>query len=321
MSAAKRRRRRRGIIPTLFTILLVILLYFAYPYIMEYLDPSEPAPQPPAVIPVGEGEYIELHMIDIGQGDSILIRTAEGNVLIDAGPGKSEDELKAYLTSLSITEFEYAVFTHMDEDHIGGADMIMTDYTVSNVIMPDADADTKTYLKMMEAIDTSGATVIKTDSGDEYTLGSMTLTVLSPVEGKKYNNKNNYSVVMRLDFGETSIMLTGDAEEQVEEQLLEMYGTEMLDCDILKVGHHGSDSSSTPEFLAAVTPEFALISCGEGNSYGHPHAITVTSLTNVGADIYRTDELGSIILTTDGELIKIVGTNANGATGESEKVN
>ena len=321
MSAAKRRRRHRGIIPTILTIILVILLYFAYPYIMEYIDPSEPAPQPPEVIPVGDGEYIELHMIDIGQGDSILIRTAEGNVLIDAGPGKSEDELKSYLTSLSITELEYAVFTHMDEDHIGGADMIINEYTVSNVIIPDATADTKTYLKMMEAIDTSGTNVIKTDSGDEYTLGSMTLTVLSPVEGKKYSNKNNYSVVMRLDFGETSIMLTGDAEEQVEEQLLEMYGVEMLDCDILKVGHHGSDSSSTPEFLAAVTPEFALISCGDGNSYGHPHTVTVTNLTAAGADIYRTDELGSIILTTDGELIKIVGTNANVATGESESVN
>ena len=135
-----------------------------------------------------------------------------------------------------------------------------------------------------------------------------------------HNNKNNYSVVMRLDFGETSIMLTGDAEEQVEEQLLEMYGTDMLDCDILKVGHHGSDSSSTSEFLAAVTPEFALISCGEGNSYGHPHAVTVTNLTAIGADIYRTDELGSIILTTDGELIKIVGTKANEANGETVAV-
>ena len=126
---------------------------------------------------------------------------------------------------------------------------------------------------------------------------------------------------MRLDFGETSIMLTGDAEEEVEEQLLELYGAEMLDCDILKVGHHGSESSSSTEFLAAVTPEFALISCGEGNSYGHPHSITITNLTNIGADIYRTNELGSIILTTDGELVKIVGTNANEAAGESEAVN
>ena len=317
---AKRRRRRRGILPSLLTIILAILLYFAYPYIMDYLDTPEDTPPPPEVIPVGEGEYIELHMIDIGQGDSILIRTSGGNILIDAGPGKSEDELKAYLASLSITEFEYAIFTHMDEDHIGGADMIMTDYTVSNVLMPDADADTKTYLKMIEAIEASEAVVTKTDSGDQYTIGSMTLTVLSPVEGKKYNNKNNYSIVIRLDFGETSIMLTGDAEEEVEEQLLQLYGTDMLDCDILKVGHHGSESSSTIEFLEAVTPEFALISCGEGNTYGHPHSITITNLTAIGADIYRTDEIGSIILTTDGELIEIVGTNANQATGETEAI-
>ncbi|MBQ9079985.1 MAG: MBL fold metallo-hydrolase [Clostridia bacterium] len=295
---AKRRSRRNTAIKniTLFLLLVAIAVavYFLSPYLEQYFGE-----EPREAIPVGDGEYIEIHVIDVGQGDSILIRTAGGDMLIDAGPSSGEDELKAYLTEMQVADLEYAVFTHPDADHIGNADMILTDYTVSNVIMPDREATSKTYERMMTALEASGANVVEPVPESSFTLGSMTVTILAPV-GEKYSSTNDYSVVMRLDFGETSFMMTGDAEEHAEEDILERYSTAMLDCDVLKVGHHGSDTSTSQAFLDAVSPELALISCGEGNTYGHPYAVTLQKLEAASAEIYRTDEWGSIVLISDG---------------------
>lgn len=296
---------KRGVISFVCILLIALIIYFAYPYLNEMFGETPPEHK---VIPVGDGEYIEVHIIDVGQGDSILIRTSGGNMLIDAGPGSAEDELKDYLTELEITDIEYAVFTHPDEDHIGGADMIMTDFTVSNVIMPDKDPGTKTYLRLTQAIEASktanNTALMLPDPGAEYTLGAMTATVLAPLS-EKYSDTNDYSVVMRLDFGDTSFMMTGDAENKSEKEMVAKYGTDILDCDVLKVGHHGSDTSTTPEFLASVSPQIALISCGVGNTYGHPCAVTLQKLLDAGAVIYRTDELGSIIVVSDGKTVSV----------------
>lgn len=228
-------------------------------------------------------------------------------MLIDSGPGKAESQLKEYLTSVEVKDIEYAVFTHPDADHIGNADMIMTDYTVSNVIIPNKEATSKTYQRMMTAIDASGATVIAPKPEMEFALGSMTVTILAPIS-TKYTDTNNYSVVMKLEFGETSFMMTGDAEEKSELEMLAKYSADLLKCDVLKVGHHGSATSTTLDFLKAVSPSIALISCGEGNTYGHPYAATLQKLEAVGARIYRTDEQGSIILTSDGKAVTVKTT-------------
>ncbi len=294
-------KKTKKLISFLFVLILALLIYFVYPYLQEMMGDYGYRGEP---IPIGDGEYIEVHMIDVGQGDSILIRTAGGNMLIDAGPGKAEDDLQYYLDTIGVENIEYAVFTHPDEDHIGGADMIMKEYTVSNVIMPDKDPGTRAYERLEAAIDESGAKRILAEPGTEYTLSAMTVTVLGPLS-EKYSATNNYSVVLKLEFGETTFMMTGDAEIKSEEEILSQYTMNFLDCDVLKVGHHGSDTSSSSAFLNAVTPEYALISCGTGNTYGHPDAGTLNKLEDRGAEIFRTDKLGTVILTSDGENIEI----------------
>lgn len=301
---AKRRKRRykkilRSIIVLIILVALSLLLTYLAPYIKEHFgeQPREP-------IPVGDGEYIEIHVIDVGQGDSILVSTSAGYMLIDSGPSSAEQDLKNYLDEMDVEKIEYAVFTHPDADHIGNADMILTDYTVSNVIMPGHSKTTQTYRNMIDAFNASGAELIAPEPSYEFEMGAMTVTILGPIEDN-YKSTNDYSVVMRLDFGETSFMMTGDAEEVAEEDILGRFGTDVLDCDVLKVGHHGSSTSTTKEFLDAVSPELAVISCGEGNKYGHPHAETLSKLTAASAEIYRTDEWGSVVLVSDGTDITV----------------
>jgi len=249
-------------------------------------------------------------MIDIGQGDSILIMAPEGNILFDAGENKKESEtkLKNYLDGVGVKEIDYFILSHHDADHIGGADMVIDTYTVSTVIMEDWDSSygnkTGVYNSVIESISKSEGTETKNyDPGDKLSLGELHLEFLGPV--KEFNDKNEDSIVVRVDFGENSILMTGDAEEGAEEELLKTYSTAELDCDVLKVGHHGSSSSTTVDFLKAVSPEYALISCGVDNKYGHPHNETMTALNAENVKIHRTDETGNIVLVFDGKEITV----------------
>ena len=238
--------------------------------------------------------------IDVGQGDAALIRTAEGNVLIDAGTNASEEDLIAYLKAEGVTELVYAVFTHPHEDHIGGADAVLEYCKVENVILPEKTATTVVYNRMMDAIEAEGANVIIAVPDATYTVGDLKLTILGPI-GSGYKDMNNDSVVLRADFGASSVLYTGDAEDVSEEEMLDRYRLNgKLDCDLLKLGHHGSDSSSTEAFLRAVSPEMAVISCGEGNDYGHPKQIILDRLNSLNVTYWRTDLLGSIVVVSDG---------------------
>lgn len=249
--------------------------------------------------PVSGGE-VQFHFIDVGQGDAALIRTEKGDILIDAGTNSSEDELKAYLDHLGVTDIEYAVFTHPHEDHIGGADMVLDTYNVKNVVLPDATSTSKTFERMMDAIEAEKCEVIEATPEKTFTVGELTCTILAPIS-TSYTETNNYSVVIRADYGETSVLFTGDAETHSEEEMLERYRFKgLLDCDLLKVGHHGSDTSSGQAFLDAVTPVYAVISCGEGNSYGHPIQAILARYEAMKAEIYRTDLEGSIVFTSTG---------------------
>ncbi len=249
--------------------------------------------------PVSGGE-VQFHFIDVGQGDAALIRTEKGDILIDAGTNASEDELKAYLDSLGVTDIEYAVFTHPHEDHIGGADMVLNTYNVKNVVLPDATSTSKTFERMMDAIEAEKCGVIEATPDKTFKVGELTCTILAPIS-TSYTETNNYSVVIRADYGETSVLFTGDAEIHSEEEMLERYRFKgLLDCDLLKVGHHGSDTSSGQAFLDAVTPVYAVISCGEGNSYGHPIQAILARYEAMKAEIYRTDKEGSIVFSSTG---------------------
>lgn len=252
---------------------------------------------------VGEGDPVKIYFIDVGQADCTVICTKEGNMLIDAGSNSSEEEMLAYINKLKITEFKYAIFTHPHEDHIGGAEKILQNYKVENVLIPDYEATTKVYTKMLEAIDENGSNVEVIEAGEnfEFSIGELTAKILAPIQFD--NNPNNASIVTRVDYGETSIMFTGDAEgvrdDDPEKLILEKYknNLEILDCDIYKLGHHGSKTSSSQEFLDAMTPEITIISCGLDNDYGHPNEEVIERLEKADIEYYRTDKLGTIILT------------------------
>lgn len=294
MAYKKRRKKKYGIVTVIVAIIVAVLGIL---YSQGYLDGLLQREEPPAPV---EGQ-VEFHFIDVGQGDAALIRTSKGHVLIDAGTNASEEALVAYLKAEGITELAYAVFTHPHEDHIGGADAVLEYCEVENVILPDKTATTVVYNRMMDAIEAEGANVIIATPEATYTVGDLKLTILGPI-GSNYKDMNNDSVVLRADFGASSVLYTGDAEDVSEEEMVSRYALNgKLDCDLLKVGHHGSDSSSTEAFLKAVSPEMAVISCGEGNDYGHPKQVILSRLEKHGVTYWRTDLSGSVVIVSDGE--------------------
>ena len=246
---------------------------------------------------------LSVHYIDIGQGDAELIVTPDGKaMLIDAGPNSNEKDLMSYLDSLKITVLEYAVFTHPHEDHIGGADAVFEKIDVKRVIMPDTVHNTATFEKMLEAIDKNDTEVIIPKSGDEFTLGEAKFKILGPNKSG-YKSLNDWSIVLRLDYGQNSFMFTGDCEKLAEKEMLNVYSARDFSCDVLKIGHHGSSTSTSDEFLLACSPKYAVISCEKGNTYGHPHKETIDILTKHNIETLRTDLSGTIIFTSDGTSI------------------
>lgn len=249
---------------------------------------------------------VKVHFIDVGQADCAVICTDNGNIIIDAGMNASEDEMKAYIDKLGIKSFRYAIFTHPHEDHIGGAEVIMKNYRVENVIIPDLEATTKVYEAMLDSIEESGASVKVIEAGDtfDFSVGSLKAKILGPVEID--DEPNDASIITKITYGKTDLLFMGDAETHSEELLLRKYIMGELRADIIKLGHHGSNTSSSPEFLRAVSPDVAIISCGLDNKYGHPHSETLDTLEDQKIQYYRTDMQGSVIctITPDGYTFK-----------------
>ena len=181
--------------------------------------------------------------------------------------------------------------------------MVMTNYDVKNVILPGVEHTSATFENMIDAIEESGAEVYQASPADIYDVGSLRLTVLAPISDE-YESLNDYSVVIRVDFGDTSFMFTGDAEAVSEEEMLRKFSAKTLDCDFLKAGHHGSSTSNTRAFLEAVSPDIVTISCEKNNSYGHPHREVIADLADMGPAVYRTDSMGTIVFVSDGKEIK-----------------
>lgn len=290
-------------------LLIAILLIVAFVCILMALDTAEIIYVPwfhpnQSSYTVTDGT-IEVHMIDVGQGDSILIMAPKGNVLIDAGDESAEDALRSYLDSMKIEKIDYLILTHPDADHIGSADMVVNTYSVGSVVSEPYTYTTKTqtYKNLENAIETHSVTTIDPSPNDVYSLGDLHMTILAPLDTYK-DDKNNNSIVVRLDYGETSFMMTGDAEKKSEKAMVEQYGLSgKLRCNVLKVGHHGSTTSTSDDFLSSVKPQIAIISCGKGNKFGHPKQETLDKLTAAGVTVYRTDEVGTIILISDGKKV------------------
>lgn len=297
-SPGKHRISAVKIISVCFSIIIILvaaLIYSLNSGIFPWDSDVSDSPYP---------DGAEVHFIDVGQGDSTLIRTADGCILIDAGPNSAENTLKSYLDSLGIREIRYCIFTHPDEDHIGGGDMIMKEYDVDNVLVPDVSSDYVSYDRLMRSVSDSGAELIFACAGQSFSVGNVTFSVLSPDETPT-DNVNNSSVIVIARIGDVSFMLQGDAETEVEDRLIRTFSEDNLRCTVLKAGHHGSSTSTGEKWLDAVAPDYAVISCGDGNTYGHPHLLTLTRLQKRGIRIYRTDENGSVVFYTDGNVITV----------------
>ncbi len=250
---------------------------------------------------------IEVHIVDVGQADCTLILSENGNILIDAGDIDTTDEVKAYLEAVGIRELKYAIFTHPDADHIGGAATVINGFEIENVILPALDESdvptTKVYANMITALEeNTSINVIAAEAGAAYEIGELKMKILSPLSDN-YSNINNYSVTARFDFGATSFLFTGDALEISEAEMLAHYPVSELKADFFQAGHHGASNANTPDFIRAVSPSIVAVSCGLDNKYGHPTDEALASFASVGATVYRTDELGTMIFVSNGEEI------------------
>jgi beta-lactamase superfamily II metal-dependent hydrolase len=249
--------------------------------------------------PSGE---LKVHFLDVGQADCILIQTPSGkNMLIDAGNNADAGTITSYLDSQGVKKIDVLVGTHPHEDHIGSLDMVIKDYEIGKIYMPKVITTTKTFEDVLLAAKSKGLTINVAKAGVSIDLGSDVKAEILAPNGSSYEDLNNYSAVIKLTFGNTKFLFTGDASAQSEQEMLNK-GYD-LKSDVLKVGHHGSSSATTSEFLKAVNPKYAVISCGKNNDYGHPHKETMEKLKSMEITVYRTDECGTIVATSDGKNI------------------
>lgn len=246
-----------------------------------------------------EPNNLLIHYIDVGQGDAILVQTRSKNLLIDSGP----DNKKSinYLKNQGVSKLDYVVATHPHDDHIGSMDKIINNFNVASFYAPKVTNNTDSFMDMVNALDSKGLKIVnakpllKLDLGD-----SVICTIISPISNY-YKELNNYSVVIKISYNNTSFLLMGDAETCNEEEMVrEGYN---LKADVLKIGHHGSTSSTSDALLSEASPKIAIISCGKDNDYGHPENKTLNKLKEKNISIYRTDIDGSITLESDGNKI------------------
>lgn len=253
----------------------------------------------------GSPYALEIRFLDVGQGDCTLLRTQKGDVLVDTGPESEQELLLSRLRALGISSLELMIITHPDEDHMGGADGILRSIPVKEIWTNGQEETHETAMMFRQELGNSKAHLKAVKAGEKYTLGEMTLFVLAPFSTEDVKSGNEGSIVLRLTCGKTSAIFSGDAEMKTEEKLLSAYGSTNLRCDLYKVGHHGSSTSTGEDFLYALSPKYAVIFCGRENSFGHPHGKVLERLERVGAEILRTDLNGEICFVTNGEDIAL----------------
>lgn len=260
---------------------------------------------------------LQIAYLDVGQGDSSFIHLPDGeSILIDAGNPENGQEIVQYIQGTGEDTLDYVIATHPHADHIGGMAEVIQAFEVENVYMPEVSHTSQTYGNLLDTIEAEGLTTLTAKAGEVlFDDGTLRAEFLAPISDS-YSGLNNYSAVLKLSYGDKAFLFMGDAEGEVEREILES-GAD-ISADVLKVGHHGSDTSSTREFIEAVEPSYTIISVGEGNSYGHPSSATLETLSDIGADIWRTDEKGNIVVTCDGEDIAIYNTDMPVQAQESQ---
>ena len=260
-----------------------------------------------AYIITPEHKSLVVEYLDVGQADSMLLSSNGEYMLIDAGNNEDGDDVVEYLKNAGVSTLKYVVGTHPHEDHIGGMDDVINAFDVQNVLLADATSNTQTYSDVLTALENKSLTATVPEVGTTFPLGDANVTVLA---AQPADDLNNASIVLRATYQNTSFLFMGDAEAEVEEAILQS-GAD-IQSNVLKVGHHGSDTSTTSSFLSAVSPDAAVICCGTGNSYGHPSQATLNKLA--GIPIWRTDLNGTIYAMTDGETCRITANKSASTT-------
>ena len=297
------RRKKHQQKPSLL-IIIIILLLFAFSKYVEYSHSNDDDPNPI----LNSSENLNIYFLDVGQGDSILISNNNHNMLIDAGNNEDGPLIVSFLKNQGIKEFDYVVGTHPHEDHIGGLDDIINNFPIQNILLPDAYSTSKTFEDVLDAIENKQLEITVPEIDSTFSLGDARIKVI--YTGTDLQNLNNSSIVLKLTYGKTSYLFTGDATNSVEKSILD----KDIKADVLKVGHHGSSTSTSAAFLNKVNPRYAIISVGQNNTYNHPSDTIIKRLQDKKIAIYQTAELGTIQLSSDGQRITITNyqTKTNG---------
>lgn len=257
--------------------------------------PNGQSPSSEVQKPQGE---LKLTMIDCGQADSFLLEQDGKTCLVDCGTRSTGKDVVKYLKNKGITRIDYLFGTHPHEDHMGGMYDVITNFEIGKVILPeikDGEVTTNWYLKLMKELKAGEYTLEYSQVGEIYHLGEANIRIIGPIWENSNGDLNNYSIVLKVSFGQMNVVMTGDAEKEVEKAIIDS-GID-LDAEILKVGHHGSDTSTSDEFLDAISPDYALISAKVGNKYNHPVKETMDKLKKREIPVYRTDENGTVVAT------------------------
>ena len=314
----KRRRKKsnRNILSGIIFMLIVLALAFCGTNLRTETLSQTHNSDTKAAPAINTSSELTVHFIDVGQGDSTLIQIGGHFMLIDAGDNSKGTALQLYLQKQGVEKLDYLILTHPDADHIGGADVIITKFEIGQILMPDYPADTRTYNDVLDAMKQKQMQYIIPAAGNTYMLGdactaedsadgtpstegSASFTILAPLAS--YDNANDSSIALLLTHGQNRFLFTGDCEETAEADIVN--SGQDIHANVYQAGHHGSRTASSQLFMDAVAPEYAVISCGEDNSYGHPHAEVLNRFRSLGIKVFRTDEQGTVTATSDGTRI------------------
>lgn len=290
---AKGSKNLKAIISTVFVIIALVSGFF-----IAHNKNNEPDP-------VVDGKmYVDF--IDVGQGDCTLLRTSESVILVDAGEAGEAENVISYLKEKGVTKIDCCIATHPHSDHIGGLPDVFREFNIDTVIMPDIDEKyeptTRTYESFLTELENVG-NIIPVLGADVFEFGDLKVEILGPF--KQYDDLNDMSVVAKISYGATAVMLTGDAEITAEDDMLKVYGAD-YSAQLLKAGHHGSRTSTSDKWLSKVNPQYAVFSCGLDNDYGHPHKEIQDKFDDCGIRYYRTDLSGHVCFESDGKTFTVL---------------
>ena len=264
--------------------------------------------------PTTQADSLSVHYIDVGQADCALLECAGQYMIIDGGNVDDSDLVVTYLQDQGVEQLHTVVCTHAHEEHVGGLAAVLAVYPTEQLLSPTRTYSSACFDDFLYYADQQDIAITIPYPGDSFYLGNAEVTVLGPA--KSYADPNNTSIVVKVEFGDTSFLFTGDMEKDAETDMLD-YGMD-VSADVLKVGHHGSSTSTGYRFLYEVDPEYAVISVGKDNTYGHPHRETVAILGDAGVPMLRTDELGTILAVTDGSEITFTWEKQSAQPGDIE---